>query len=269
MCNRLAVASVLAAMLSAGPSASAEPLHSIDDLKIQIGSEPNVVEVVEPHLSDAENHTLVEYVGFRAEDVLSIALGPNWHEQNDAVEFRALDGYVSRIEVSKFEPGKAFVVFARADRADFVVDNIAQNQKGVPLGPYYLVWDNISDPYLLAEGAGNWPYQVAEIMPSSVSEDALLPQGLAAPYRRGAELAKTHCLNCHRVNGYGGDKFVGDLGAITKNLARAHFVSWVLEPTAIRSNTTMPALSAQMGEAARVQVATALYDYLINLPAPQ
>ena len=266
MRKQLKGASVLAALLGAVPSASAEPLPSVVDLESQIGSDPITVKVIEPHLSSAENHTIVEYLGYRAEDVLSIALGQEWRQQGRAVEFRALDGYVSRIEAAQFEPGKAFVVFARADRADFVVDNILQNERDVPLGPYYLVWDNISDPTLLAKGAGIWPYQINEVALAIVSEDALLPKGLAAPYRRGAELAKANCLNCHHINGYGGDKFGGDLAAITKNMARGHFIGWVLDPTSIMSNTTMPALTAQSSEAERVQVATALYDYLSNLP---
>jgi hypothetical protein len=78
-----------------------------------------------------------------------------------------------------------------------------------------------------------------------------------------------HCLNCHRINGIGGDKFDGDLAAITKSLARAYFVGWILDPSSIRSSTTVPALPAQMGEAEGVQTATALYDYLLHLPAPQ
>lgn len=267
--DRLTAATVLAAVLKGTVSVSAEPLPSVDELRMKIGADPIVVKVIEPHLSDAENRTMVEYVGHRAGDVLSVALGADWREQGGMIEFRALDGYVSRIEAARFEPGKAFVVFARADRAEFVVDNIAQNQEGVPLGPYYLVWDNISDPELLAEGTGNWPYQVSDIALPSVSEEALLPQGLAEAYRRGVELAKAHCLNCHRVNGYGGEKFGGDLAVITKSLARDRFVDWVLDPSSIMSSTTMPALSAQLSEAERIQVAIALYDYLVNLPAPQ
>ena len=266
---RLTIIIALGVTLTSYTNASAEPLPSIDVLKNQIGSDPIVVEVFEPHLSVGQNHTEIEYVGYPAERVLSAVLGRDWRAQGDAIEFRALDGYVSRIEMAKFEPGKAFVVFSRQDQANFTVDNIAQNQENVPLGPYYLVWDNISNPGLLAEGASNWPYQISDIVPTTISDDALLPAGLEARYRRGAALARVHCLNCHQINGTGGDKFDGDLAAITKSLARAYFVGWVLDPSSIRSGTTMPALPAQMGEAQRVQIATALYDYLVHMPAPQ
>lgn len=269
MFDRLTTIIFQGVLLSIATIASAAPLPSIDDLKSQIGSDPIVIRVFEPHLSAGENHIEVEYIGYPAESVLSLVLGQDWRAQGDAIEFRALDGYVSRIETAKFEHGNAFVVFSREDRTNFIVDNIAQNQENVPLGPYYLVWDNVSNPDLLAEGAGNWPYQVSNVLPSTVSDDALLPEGLKARYRRGAALAKVHCLNCHRINGIGGDKFDGDLAAITKSLARAYFVGWILDPSSIRSSTTVPALPAQMGEAEGVQTATALYDYLLHLPAPQ
>lgn len=266
---RLILLAILAAMVSQAPPVRAESVPSIEALKMQIGSDPIVVEVIEPHSSTTENQLAVEYVGYPAEEVLSVVLGQDWREQGGTIEFRALDGYVSRIEEARFEPGKAYIVFSRADLEDFVAHNVVQKQRNVPLGPYYLVWANISNPELLAEGAGNWPYQVNEIALSSVSEEALLPDGLAARYRRGAELAKEHCLNCHRVNGYGGEKTHGDLAAITKNLARDFFVRWVLDPSSIMSSTTMPALPAQKREAERVQIATALYDYLVNMAAPQ
>ena len=112
--------------------------------------------------------------------------GKDWQEQARTVELRALDGYVSRIDVARFVEETAFLAFARADGAPFTVDNLRQNQTDVPLGPWYLVWDNISNPAPLAEGASNWPYQVHEVKLVSLSDGALLPEGLAADLREGA-----------------------------------------------------------------------------------
>ena len=100
----------------------------------------------------------------------------------------------------------------------------------MPLGPYYLVWDNMGNPALLAEGARNWPYQVAEVNLVTLSDTALLPDGLDARFHEGAALAKSHCLNCHMVNGYGGEKFEGNLAEIAKDYEEAEFVSLVLAP---------------------------------------
>ena len=78
MAHRLHIAAVLALSLSVGKPAKAEPLPSVDDLRSRIGLEPVIVEVIEPHLSSGENHTTVEYVGYHAEDVLSVLLGRDW-----------------------------------------------------------------------------------------------------------------------------------------------------------------------------------------------
>ena len=191
----------------------------------------------------------IEYVGFRAVDVLRSLFGKDWQRQGETVEFRALDGYVSRIAVSRFIEEKAFLVFARKDGKPFTVDNIAQNQEDVPLGPYYLVWDNVSSPALLKEGAGKWPYQVKEVKLVTLSDRALLPKGLEPRFRGGARLAKTHCLSCHKINGFGGEKFEGNLARIAKEMSRPEFIRWVLNPSSIRDGTTMPPLSDRLGRA--------------------
>ncbi len=150
--------------------------------------------------------------------------------------------------------------------AAFTVDNVEQNQMDVPLGPYYLVWDNISSPALLAEGARNWPYQVKEVHLVSLSDDALLPAGLDARFREGAELVRTHCLSCHKVNGFGGAKFEGNLAEIMKDYGRADFLHLVLTPASARSGATMPALSDRLSEAERQRIAESMFDYLRTVP---
>lgn len=158
------------------------------------------------------------------------------------------------------------LVFARKDGAAFTVDNVEQNQMDVPLGPYYLVWDNISSPALLAEGARNWPYQVKEVNLVSLSDEGLLPAGLDARFREGAELVRTHCLSCHKVNGFGGAKFEGDLAEIMKDYGKADFLRLVLTPASERIGETMPALSDRLSEAERQRIAESMFDYLKAVP---
>ena len=136
----------------------------------------------------------------------------------------------------------------------------------MPLGPYYLVWDNIGNPALLAEGARNWPYQVAEVNLVTLSNEALLPAGLDARFHEGATLAKTHCLSCHRVNGFGGEKHEGNLAEIAKGYEEAEFVRLVLAPLSVLGETTMPALSDRLAEDERARIAKALFAYLNALP---
>ena len=133
----------------------AAEMPSVDDLQAQMETPAGTVTVYEPHLSVGNAHVAVDYVGYPAVDVMARLFGADWSSQAETVEFRALDGYVSRIAVERFLTEGAYIVFMRGDGSPFTVDNLAQNQTGVPLGPYYLVWDNIGDPALLAEGAGN------------------------------------------------------------------------------------------------------------------
>ena len=205
-------------------------------------------------------------MGYPAVDVMARFFGADWPSQAETVEFRALDGYVSRIAVERFLTEGAYIVFMRGDGSPFTVDNLAQKQTGVPLGPYYLVWDNIGNPALLEEGPRTWIYQVVEANLVTPSDAALLPKGLDARFHEGAALAKTHCLSCHMVNGYGGEKHEGNLAEITKDYEEAEFVSLILAPLSVLEETTMPPLSDRLPEEERERIAKALFDYLAALP---
>ena len=137
------------AVLFAGATQAAD-LPPPEALERQVQTPPRAVTVYEPHLTVGDEHFAVRYVGYRANDILLHLFGRNWRNRAETVEFRALDGYVSRIPVSRFLKERAFIVFARQDGAPFTVSNIRQNEKDVPLAPYYLVWDNIANPALLA-----------------------------------------------------------------------------------------------------------------------
>ena len=252
-------------MLAAFHGRAAE-MPATDNLQAQMGSPPGTVTVYEPHLSVGDEHVAVDYVGYSAVDVLAHLFGADWHAQAETVEFRALDGYVSRIDAARFLAEGASIVFARGDGSPFTVDNLAQNQTGVPLGPYYLVWDNVGNPALLEEGARNWPYQVAEVNLVNLSDAALLPEGLDARFHEGAALAKTHCLNCHKINGYGGEKFEANLAVVAKVYEESAFVRLVLAPLSTLEETTMSPLSERLPEPERERIARALFNYLVALP---
>ena len=42
------------------------------------------------------------------------------------------------------------MTFARADDQPFTINNRNQQERDVPLAPFYLVWDNLENPELLA-----------------------------------------------------------------------------------------------------------------------
>ena len=257
---------MLGLILVTASAGHAEEMPAVDDLQAQMGAPAGTITVYEPHLRVGDTHVAVDYVGYPARGVMAHLFGGDWHGQAETVEFRALDGYVSRIAIERFLTVDAFLVFARKDDSPFTVDNLGQNQADVPLGPYYLVWDNIGNPALLAEDARNWPYQVAEVNLVTLSDAALLPTGLDARFHEGAALTRTHCLSCHKVNGFGGEKSKGNLAQIAKSFTELKFVQLVLAPRSVPSKTTMPPLSDRLAEPERERIAKALFDYLKALP---
>ena len=261
----LSVAMFGLALLAASPLRAAD-MPAVDDLQARMGTPAGIVTVYEPHLSVGDEHVAIDYVGYPAVDVLAELFGADWASQAETVELRALDGYVLRVPADRFLTMDAFFVFALGDGSPFTVDNLLQNQTDVPLGPYYLVWDNIGNPALIEEGPGTWIYQIAEANLVVLSDTALLPEGLDARFHEGAALAKEHCLRCHMVNGYGGEKHEGNLAGITKDYEEAEFVSVVLAPLSVFEETTMPPLSVRLDEQERQRIAKALFDYLVALP---
>ena len=261
----LLTAMVGLALLAVSPLRAVE-MPAVDDLQAQMGAPPETVTVYELHQSVGDEHVAVDYMGYPAVDVLARLFGANWASQAETVELRALDGYVLRVAADRFLTVDAFFVFALADGSPFTVDNLLQNQTDVPLGPYYLVWDNIGNPALIEEGPGTWIYQIAEVNLVTLSDAALLPEGLDARFHEGAALAKEHCLRCHMVNGYGGEKHEGNLAEITKDYEQAVFVSVVLAPLSVFEETTMPSLSERLAEDERERIAKALFDYLRAIP---
>jgi hypothetical protein len=173
--------------------ALAEQIPSPEALE-QEGARPVRLSVIEPDLSTPEDPVAVDYLAFPAPVVISAALGTEWKAKTKTIEFRALDGYVSRIDVGRLVNGKAYMAFARADRSPFTVDNLTRNEKNVPLGPYYLIWDNRGDLDLLLEGARNWPYQVIEVSLVNASETSLRPPGFDPALEPGLSSAKANCL---------------------------------------------------------------------------
>jgi mono/diheme cytochrome c family protein len=241
-------------------------LPAAPNLQNLMKSPPQVFRVIEPHLSLSGQQVKRDYVCYPAAAVFSALLGRNWADQKADIEFRATDGYVSRIETSRFKKYRAYLVFAIKDQADFTVDNPGQNEKRVPLGPYYLIWDNVRSPELLKEEAADWPYQVNQIAISTQRREALLPGKLDQRFTEQAALAQKHCLTCHQVNGYGGDKWPINLAVQAKSIKEEAFIAWVLNPSAQKAGTTMPPLLVSLPEEKRQAQAKKIYQYLRALP---
>jgi mono/diheme cytochrome c family protein len=265
----LRIGAAIATVTAAGAAGAVElptPAAAREQLA-QDGVPTEVVTVLEPHLTRKGRMPEVRYVGFPADAALAKLLGPDWNAAGRELEFRALDGFVSRIPVERFAQHRAWLVIAREDGRPFQVDNHLQGEQQVPLGPFYLVWDNRRSKALQAEGGALWPYQVGAVSSGPSSTRALLPGGLARRYGAAADLARTNCLSCHRIRGYGGDKMPLDLDVAVKGFDAAAWRRWLLTPSAVRPGTTMPPLAEGRSEADRAAMAQQLYDYLRALPA--
>jgi len=166
----------LAAMcgLVLAAAAHAEALPEPAALAAQLRQTAVVVEVRHAHDGLGEYAPVIAFRGFPANDVLDALLGAAWRQPGCEIEFVAADGYRSAIPAAQFERYRAWLVYQRADGGVFVTDNVFQARRDVPLGPWYLVWDNLGAPELIALGDHYWPYQVIEVL-------AVAPDAPAAP----------------------------------------------------------------------------------------
>jgi len=143
--------------------AGAAELPSPDALAARLAREPVSVEVRHAHDGLGERAPVLAFRGFPANEALDALLGAGWRDAGANLEFVAADGYRSAIPVAHFTRYRAWLVYQRGDDAAFVTDNVYQGKRDVPLGPWYLVWDNIGSPELILLGDHYWPYQVTDV----------------------------------------------------------------------------------------------------------
>ena len=252
----LALAALFTIAASASEVSLPKPGHALDGLT------PGPVTVVEPHRSTPLKPVEVTYTGYPALPLLDGWLGAGWHRPDAMIGFEARDGYLSMIPAARLLRYPAYLVFARTDGDDFSVETPPLNQR-VPLGPWYLVWDNLQHAELQRDGATYWPYQVEKIRVIDANQlSKLYPPMLPERYRRGAELTEKYCLSCHQVNGVGGRKLPIDLGLWSANQSFARFATWVLDPSGKNPLTKMPALAVERPAAERQMMARQIYGYL-------
>lgn len=227
-----------------------ETLHKM------IGEAPVPITVLEPHLADVNISPAVTYRGYPIRKVFQSIFGNSWRNAS-SIEFRALDGYVSRIPIARFQQYQALLAFEKADGGKFEVPNLAQHKSTVSLGPYYLAWNNVRQPNLIKDGATYWPYQAVEIS---------LINGQVTGSSDQQSLEK-YCLSCHKFNNIGGDKAMRDLAQSARTMGEETFLTWVLNPEVIAPDTAMPPLPRTLPEEKRRAIALRLFG-ILNQGAP-
>jgi mono/diheme cytochrome c family protein len=203
------------------------------------------VKVFEPH--ESENRI---YVGFPVNALFREVYGKNWQDAEEIL-FTCSDGYQPSIPSARFTEYPAYLVYGRADKKEFTLVNKLQNNELAQLGPFYLVWDNLSYPELKAEGGEGWPYQVTTIDLISFSDrfpNMSPPKGGSEAVKSGFLAFRTHCMTCHTINGEGGEKSV-ELNypvSVTEYFKEPWLMRWIDKPASVRYNTTMPALNPNL-----------------------
>lgn len=231
-----------------------------DQLRALTGGRRSMT-VYEPH-EDVQR----SYVGVPAGALLQALFGDAWRDAG-AVQFECADGYRALIEPARLAQHRALLSWARSDGEAFALVNRLQNNEAVELGPFYLVWDNLESAELREQGANDWPYQIVGIALVDIAERLpriLPPKDADAVVQRGFDAFRQHCVSCHSINGQGGGK-APELNypiSVTEYFAEGWLQRWMLEPTKVRLNTTMPALAPKLRKAQRQALAADIEAYL-------
>ena len=216
------------------------------------------IEVFEPH--ERQNRI---YRVLPLKTILDNVFGKDWEKAQEIV-FTAIDGFQPSVPVKKFLHHDAYFAFANADTGPFTLINKLQNNEAVPLGPLYLVWDNLRSKELLETWVSDMPYQVKaiDLKMKEPFPNMLPPPGSAKQVWRGFEHFRTHCAACHTINGDGGGK-APELNypvSAVEYISPEYLERWILAPQTIRYNTRMPALGEEISS--REKVAAEIIAYL-------
>jgi mono/diheme cytochrome c family protein len=209
---------------------------TLDELSALVPSQD--VLIWEPH--EKKNET---FKAFPVAALFAKIYGPDWSKSEEAL-FTCTDGFQPSLPTAEFGRHQGYLAFARADGSDFSAVNPDSNEK-VPLGPFYLVWDNIKDAALRGQGTiPGWPYQVSTVDLIQFADrfpHMAPPAGSSASATRGFLQFRKRCLSCHTVNGEGGMKGVElNFPANPTEYWKADWLKrWITDPKSVRYNTEM------------------------------
>lgn len=231
--------------------------HALDALRD--GVDASTLTVHEPY-EDRE-------VAFRAlplAPVLDRVFGPGWRDEEELL-FTCRDGYQPTVPVQRALDHDAWLAFERPG-ADFVIDKFESGRRQeVSLAPFYLIWENLADAVVRAEGDYGWPYQLVgiELVRARDRFPKMTPPGSAgALVAEGYTAFRMYCTRCHAINGEGGS--IGpELNAPGREVGLrdpAWLRRWIDDPSQFAANARMPALDSGLPD--RAHTLDALLAYL-------
>ncbi len=175
--------------------------------------------------------------------------------QGDEIVFTCLDGYKPSIPLRRFEKHTSLLTFEKVS-GDYKFSD-EKNHKEIEYGPYYLIWENLKDPILKTEGNEDWPYQLvsADLVQFQDRFPNLSPPA-NAPFaaKEGFLAYRKQCLQCHTINGEGGDKGfeLNYPASVTEYMNEKWLVKWISDPRSLRYNATMPQVNPSLPDRDKV-----------------
>jgi mono/diheme cytochrome c family protein len=221
---------------------------------------PEPVRVFEPY-----EQREVAYTALRLDRVLDALYGKAWRTEEELL-FTCRDGYQPSVPVARVLGHAAWLAFARADQPAFTLHKLESGRyQDVALGPFYLIWENIADKQMRAEGDYAWPYQLVGVDLIRVADrfPKLVPPASASPLaQRGFREFRIHCSRCHPMNGEGGQ--IGpELNSAQNPAGRRDPVwlrRWIDQPSRLVPTARMEPLSPELPD--RDAVLDAIVAYL-------
>lgn len=248
-----------AAVLSIAAWVTTPASHAADGLDFRGAAKPGWtraelaahVRAERVRVFDPYERSEVELEAFPMNAVLDATFGERWR-QRDELLMTCLDGFQPSVPVQRFLDHRAWLAFRRLDRRTFdLTKHDVTPPAHVDLAPYYLVWSNLDDPRIRAEGDLGWPYQLVavELTDFEARFPRLVPPaGASEPARQGFLAFRSYCSPCHSVNGDGG-RVGPELNYpmnVTQYWQPAMLRRWILDPSSIRSRAAMPSVAPDL-----------------------
>jgi mono/diheme cytochrome c family protein len=218
---------------------------TLDELTAK--AKPQKLEVFE--FQNGEKRTY-EVISFNA--VMDAAYGKDWRKSEDIL-FTCADGYQPIVPASEFLKHEAYLAISVPGAKDFTVISKGHDNKPVELGPFYLVWKNLGDAVLMAQGPNYWPYQITTVDLARFADKAvkLAPPATAKQdAKEGFALFRKICLGCHTINGEGGQTSGVELNrpvSVTRYWNKKWLAEWIASPKSVRETSKMPDYEANSG----------------------